>query len=364
MFKSEHCCILALTPLHMLSFGNTQLKKLIIHRVGNKLLEDGVTLSHDAINLEGKDDLANVLKTYFLSQFREPAFHNFFKPKPPEENDVLGIVNDLFESTKGFVKKSKDIANLLYDFSNHPKIKSGELYVTYFEEILVNNELADAIGIFKSENKDTFLKIYEREESLNVKSEEGISIKKLDKGCLVLNLDADKGFRVCVVDNQNSNNEAQYWKNDFLKLKPVSDNYHQTQNYLSLAKDFVTERLDEEFEVSKADQIDYLNRSIDYFKKNEQFNEQDFASSVFEHASVINSFKKFKDDFQDQNDMNIVSEFEISNPAVKRQSKVFKSVLKLDKNFHIYIHGNRDLIERGVEEDGRKFYKIYYREES
>jgi hypothetical protein len=49
---------------------------------------------------------------------------------------------------------------------------------------------------------------------------------------------------------------------------------------------------------------------------------------------------------------------------VKKQSRVFKSVLKLDRNFHIYIHGDKDLIERGVEKDGRKYYKIYYREES
>jgi hypothetical protein len=252
----------------------------------------------------------------------------------------------------------------LYEYSNHPKIKSGELYVAYFDEIQVGNEVTDAIGIFKSENKDTFLKIYEKKENLEVTHEDGINIKKLDKGCLILNIDADAGFKVCIIDSQNLNNEAQYWKDEFLKLRPVADNYFQTQNYLSLAKNFVTERLDEEFEVSKADQIDYLNRSIEYFKKNEQFNEQEFASSVFEHTSVINSFKRFKTDFQDQNDLNIVPEFEISNSAVKRQSKVFKSVLKLDRNFHIYIHGDRELIERGEDEDGRKFYKIYYQNES
>jgi len=38
--------------------------------------------------------------------------------------------------------------------------------------------------------------------------------------------------------------------------------------------------------------------------------------------------------------------------------------LKLDGNFHVYIHGNKDMIERGVDDDGRKYYKLYYEEES
>lgn len=343
--------------------ANTSLSKLIVHKVGNKLLEDGVQLSDELIDLSRQEELSNILNTYFLSQFKDPVYYRFHHVSSLELNEIYTIANDLFQSTRGFVKKSKDIANILYEYSNHPKIKSGELYIAYFDECVINNEMTDAIGIFKSENKDTFLKVVEEQASYQVNFDNGVNIKKLDKGCLIFNVDADEGFKVCIVDSQSAS-EAQYWKDEFLKLKPVADNYFQTQNYLSLTKNYVTERLDEDFEVTKADQIDYLNRSIDYFKKNEQFNEQDFAKTVFEHDSVINSFRKFKDEFQDENDLRIVSEFDISSPAVKRQSKVFKSVLKLDRNFHIYIHGDRDLIERGVDEDGRKYYKIYYNQES
>jgi hypothetical protein len=339
------------------------LSKLIIHKVGNKVLEEGVNLSGEPIELKGREDLTKVLTTYFLSPFKDPVFYNFHHVSSLELNEIYTITNSLFESIRGFVKKSKDIANILYEYSSHPKIKSGELYVAYFEECYINNEVTDAIGIFKSESKETFLKITEGETSLEVNYDDGISIKKMEKGCIIYNVDADEGFKVCIVDNQNSS-EAQYWKDEFLKLKPVADNYFQTQNYLSLTKNFVTDRLDEEFEVSKADQIDYLNRSIEYFKKNEQFNEQEFAASVFEHQSVIKSFKNYKDDFQNEHDLNIVGEFDISTSAVKRQSKIFKSVLKLDRNFHIYIHGDREMIEKGVDEDGRKYYKLYYKEES
>lgn len=50
--------------------------------------------------------------------------------------------------------------------------------------------------------------------------------------------------------------------------------------------------------------------------------------------------------------------------AVKKQTRSLKSIIILDENFHIYVHGHRELIEQGVDEKGRKFYKIYYSEES
>jgi hypothetical protein len=51
--------------------------------------------------------------------------------------------------------------------------------------------------------------------------------------------------------------------------------------------------------------------------------------------------------FREQFSIDREDGFSISAEAVKKQSRVFKSVLKLDKNFHIYIHGDKELIERG-----------------
>jgi hypothetical protein len=348
----------------MVDFGKAELRKLIIHKVGNKLLEESVFLSDGLTDVSDDQDLHEILKTYFLSPFKEPVYYHFHHVSSLELNEIYTIASALFKSTKPFLKKSKDIANILYQYSNHPKIRSGELYIAYFEECVIHNETTEAIGIFKSENKETFLKVFEEDSHFAVTCDHGINLRKPDKACLIFNVKQEEGFRVCIIDSQSPGGEAQYWKDEFLKLKPVADNYYQTQNYLSLARNFVTDRLDDEFEISRADQIDYLNRSINYFKKNELFNEQDFANDVFEHKEVITSFKKYKNDFQNEHDLRVVSEFEISVQAVKRQAKVFKSVLKLDRNFHIYIHGDRDLIEKGVDPDGRKYYKIYYREEN
>jgi hypothetical protein len=73
---------------------------------------------------------------------------------------------------------------------------------------------------------------------------------------------------------------------------------------------------------------------------------------------------QYKSDYEQRYDTQIEDQFAISGAAVKKQARIYKSVLKLDRNFHIYIHGNSELIEKGVDDDGRKFYKIYYQEES
>ena len=132
---------------------------------------------------------------------------------------------------------------------------------------------------------------------------------------------------------------------------------------MNITKNFVTKQLTEEFEVSKTDQIDLLNRSVEYFKTNDSFNKEQFENEIFNNSDVIDSFRDFDQKFRDENNIEINEEFAISNQAVKKQARIFKSVLKLDKNFHIYIHGNRELIEKGVDDHGRKFYKIFYVEE-
>ena len=226
--------------------------------------------------------------------------------------------------------------------SIHPQIKSGDLFVAYFSKINVVDEITDAIGIFKSENRQDFLKVDTASDGFSLHYEDGINIEKLDKGCLIFNTDRDKGYKVCTIDKSNKAGEAQYWKDSFLQLKPCSDDYHYTKEFLNITKNFVTQQLSEEFDVTKAEKIDLLNRSVEYFKSHESFDKNDFEKEVFQDKNMIKSFQNFDE----------------------KQARVFKSVLKLDKNFHIYIHGNRELIEQGVEKDGRKFYKIYFEEES
>lgn len=333
-----------------------------VHKVGNKIADEEYFIAKRNVNAD--NDLKTLLSHYFLSSFKSEELYRFNHDIELPLNEVYSCVRKIFNNPGSLYEQSINLAKHLYNQSVHPKIKGGEFYVVFFKDCILNGESLDAIGLFKSENKDTFLEVEQITDGFDIESRKGININKLDKGCLIFNKEADKGFTVTIIDNTNKGNEAQYWKDNFLNVATLNNDFHQTNQFLGIAKQFVTKQLDDEFELSKADKIDFLNRSVDYFKKNETFDKQEFEEQVFGDSSVIESFRKFEETYRQGNEVELSDNFEISAQAVKKQARVFKSILKLDKNFDIYIHGNRQLIEQGIDENGRKYYKIYYENEA
>jgi hypothetical protein len=347
----------------MIDFSEVELTALAVHSVGNKVREESFKISKSKLEV---DDLhtKQLLLKYLLSPFNGNEFYHLSHSQGPESNEVYSFVRNIFNNEAEFYIQSIGITKHLYEVSAHPKIKAGEFYVCLLKNCSLDGEAVEAVGLFKSENKDTFLKVDQAKDNFMICHEDGININKLDKGCIIFNVEEEAGYKVCVVDSHGKS-EGQSWKDEFLQVKSCADNYHHTQNYLTLTKEFVTGRMGEEFEITKADQASYLNRSVDYFKKNEQFDEKEFASVIFDDKNVISSFRKYKEDFQQEREMDITDDFSISAAAVKTQAKVFKSVIKLDKNFHIYIHGNRNLIEQGFDpQTGKRFYKIFFDKET
>ena len=190
---------------------------------------------------------------------------------------------------------------------------------------------------------------------------EGIDIKRLDKGAVIFNVEREAGFAVHIVDNTNRT-EARYWIDDFLRVRQRQDDYHNTHNALAMCKKYVTKHLSKEFDVSKADQAEMLNDTISYFQERDSFSLDEFSEQVIRQPEVAESFARFKQEYEQERDIRIEDEFGISDSAVKKQARSYKSVIKLDRNFHIYVHGNRGLLEQGEDEKG-KFYKVYYEEE-
>lgn len=347
----------------MINFENCEIGNIVIHNVGNKY-EGGKLVISESCFLPGDPDVLSLLKNYFLSSFKKDAFYNFY---PYEEelmnNPVYAAANRIFHDPAEFYEQSVAIAEQLFEQSNNPNIKSGELYVVYFSNCNLEEGVCDAVGVFKSETKDTFLKIVMNENSYQLESESGINIKKLDKACLIFNTRAEEGYKVSILDKTNTK-EAIYWTTDFLGLLPMNDSYFQTANYLNLCKDFVKDIYNKENDVPRADQIDMLNRSLNFFKEAEVFSEDRFKEEVVREPEVIHAFEDFKKQYEEAKEIPLSNSFAVSDFAVKDEKRYFRHVLKLDKNFHIYIHGQRKYIEKGYDTArDMNYYKLYFRDE-
>jgi hypothetical protein len=346
----------------MINHESANIDGIAIHKVGNKSLDEGVKISKAA--LHPNEAINQLLLTYFFTPFKLNEYYNLYHETDLKLNEVYNYVNAIFDDPGQLYEQSVNMARHLYNQSVHPKIKSGELYVTYLQDCVIDGETVDAVGIFKSETRETYLKIFSNDNGFEIRSDEGISLSKLDKGCIIFNLESASGYVVALADNLKKSNEARYWNGDFLRLIERTDSFYHTRNAMEMCRAFVTEKLPEDFEATKVDQADMLNKTAKFFKENDSFSMGEFAQEVIQQPAVIDSFNAYKKIFENDRQIPIADEFEISENAVKKQSRVFKSVIKLDKNFHIYVHGKREYITKGFDEaSGMNFYQLYFKEE-
>ena len=346
----------------MLDFSNASMNNVILHKAGNKAREEELIISRSELQVSAA--VRDLLRGFFLGHFAEEAFYGFNVNKTEEGNPVFESVKNIFTNSDCFITESQNIATQLFEAGNHPKIKSGDVYVAMFNDIVVDDELVDAVGIFKSESKQDFLKIETGNNGFDVKVEKGINLDKIDKACLIYNTEENFGYKINLIDNVNKQTEAQYWRNDFLGIEQRKDDFYQTQNYIDVCKGFVKEVFNSENEVPKDQQASLLNNSAQYFQENESFNKKDFEESVLKNPEVIEKFNDYQEKFQEEKKVEFADNFDISEKASKKALSKLKSVIKLDKNFHIYIHGDESKIRKGIDpETGMNFYQFFFERE-
>lgn len=204
------------------------------------------------------------------------------------------------------------------------------------------------------------MKVYTTPNGFNLEQNEGVSINKVDKGCLIFNIEKENGYIVAVVDNTNKGAEAKYWTDDFLHVCPRKDSFNQTQNMLSLCKSFVSQLPGENGKVEKAT---YMNRSVEALKE-ESVNINTFAERVFETPKLVSEFKQYKETYQRERDIEIDDTFETESAAIKRRATGTMTTIKLDRNFDINIHGGEQYIVRGYDEERKMYYyQLFFKEE-
>ncbi len=345
----------------MINLYSTQIESLSVHKVGNKNKGESIFLSESPYQVN--DELTAILKEYFFKPFREKEenYFQFANEVDFEFNPVYKIATEIFDNPSSVHEKSKRIASLLYEQSNHPHIKSGEVYVTYLENVSIDNEKVPAIGIFKSELKHDFLQFEEKESDIELLIQQGVNLNKLDKGCLIFNHKKEEGYKVLSVDSNRY--DAKYWLENFLGVEAFADENFYTKKYMKFCQDFAKDVvLPAE---DKKEEVMFMNRAVNHFAKNDDFEESAFLNDVIDNPDLIPEFKNYKVEKAPKYQIEDLTSFPIANNAVTAARKKIKNVINLDTNVQIKMdfinpESAEKFVEKGWDEEKQMYYYLVY----
>lgn len=345
----------------MINLFNAHIESLSIHRVGNKSRNEEVFLSENTVSVT--DEITPLLKEFFFKPFREKEenYFQFAHEVDLEYNEMFNFASEVFSNPTEIHEVSKKITKHLYEQSNHPHIKNGEVYVCYLNHISINNEPVDAIGIFKSEIKTDFLQFEEKETNLEMILQHGINLNRLDKGCLIFNTKKEEGYKILTVDNNRY--DARYWLEHFLAVDAFQDENFFTKKYLKFCQDFAKDVvLPAE---DKKQEVLFMNRAVNHFAKNNEFEETKFLNEVMDNPDLIPEFKNYKVDKGEKYSIEDVTTFPIANSAVSDARKKIKNVINLDTNIQIKLdfinpESAEKFVEKGWDEEKQMYYYLVY----
>lgn len=346
----------------MINLYNTEIQSLSIHRVGNKSRNENILITDAPFKLN--DEIVPLIKEFFFKPFRdkEENYFQFAHEVDLDYNPMFTISSSLFENPDKFHAASGVISQHLYDQSSHPHIKSGEVFVAYLTNISIDNNPVDAIGIFKSELLHDFIQVNEAGANvLKMDLQHGISLEKLDKGCLIFNYKKEEGYKILSIDNNRY--DARYWLENFLSVDAFMDENFLTKKYLKFCQDFAKDIvLPAE---DKKEEVMFLNRAVNHFAKNDQFEETAFLNEVLDNPDLIPEFKSYKVDKGEKYSIEDVSTFPISNSAVSEARRKFKNLIKLDTNITIKMdfvnpESAEKFVEKGWDNERQMYYYLVY----
>ncbi|MGJ8677325.1 MAG: nucleoid-associated protein [Akkermansiaceae bacterium] len=346
-----------------LNFRRAKLVSLSLAKIGNPLRSEPLRTSKELCSFSDEDSV--ILTPSFLKPFKGLETKAFAHHSSLELNEVYRYATAIFDNTDVLLEQGTKIARHLYNTSKHPNIKSGDLCVALIKDLLVDGEPLTAISIIKSESRVPFLEISDNDGNLQLKTHQGISPDKIDKGCLIINSEKEKGFLVYTFDKTSSG--THFWMRDFLGVKFVKNNDYMTKRYADMCVSFAKEGLPEEMEAEQKYQV--ANQAMTYFEEKDEFDLKHFREEALKEPAIIEKFDAFQANYDDEEGEKLEEQFTIAKSVAKKAGSKFRSAIKLDTGVQInftpaFKDADADSVERGFDEGKQqKFIKIYYQEE-
>ncbi len=339
---------------------------LVLAKVGHPQRNEPLQTSKEVFKIEEKDQ--EPLAAIFLKPFKNLSAHRFSHHSSLDQHEMNSCAAAIFAADDGLLEKGCDIAKRLYAKSNHPNIKSGDLCISLVRDIDIDGELIRGLCILKSESVVPFLSISTRDGDLELHTEQGINPEKIDKGCLILDHLASKGYYVLTFDRTGS--DSRFWVRDFLGVVPVTDSPFLTNKYANLAVAFIEK--EKKGKPAAADDTPpwgNSNAAITYFEEKENFSLQEFEDEVLKTPDAKARFAEHRSKIEEEQGHKLDDSFEISKKDVSNVKKKIRSSMKLDTGVEIRLKpavaAKPDaVLEHGFDEARKmKFIKIYFNED-
>lgn len=345
---------------------------LVLAKVGHPQRDEPLQTSKEVFKIEEKDQEA--LSAIFLKPFKNLTAHRFSHHASLEQHEMNAYASAIFASDEGLLEKGCEIAKRLYAKSNHPNIKSGDLCISLIKDIDVDGQLTQGLCILKSESVVPFLSISTRDGDLELHTEQGINPEKIDKGCLIINHLAAKGYYVLTFDR--SGTDSRFWVRDFLGVIPITDSPFLTNKYANMAVAFMEKEKKENPKTAVADDdappwdtSNAARDAITYFEEKEKFSLQEFEEQVLKTPEAKAKFAEHRSKIEEEQGHRLEDSFEISKKDVTKAKNKIKTVMKLDTGAEVRLKpalaAKPDaVLEHGFDEGKKmKFIKIYFNED-
>ncbi|KGR74798.1 nucleoid-associated protein [Ureibacillus sinduriensis] len=334
----------------MLEVSESKLKQYVLHYVGDSLILGEEAFPTPDVLLEAAFTQLAFNKIDLDQQ------HDFFHETDINLNEIYTYAHTIFHNESTFLEQSMNIAKHLHSASQHPNIKNGELFVGFFENCVWNNEVKKVISIVKIDEKEIFLDVKSDQNKMIVNGIDGINVKKINNVAVIVDRGLDIAPAVFIKTKRKE--DVVYWQERFLKIRVADEDYHKTNLALTECKKYILK----EDNFSNTEKLGLLNKTLDYFRNEEEFHVDDYIQTVFDQVDstqkevILNTVKPYE---------TVISEF-----AIEKAEKTYKRKIKLDSNIEIQVSVQNieqvdELIEVGYDEvTNRKYYKIYFEEEA
>ena len=337
------------------------LTSLALAKIGNPLKGEPLLTSKELCKFDEEE--SDLLTSCFLNPFKSLDPHQLQGIKTEEGNPLFDYAHTAFNDSNALLDTAKEIAHHLYAKSYHPNIKSGDLCISLIEGIIIKGKSVSGICIIKSENKVPFLQISDKDGDLTLTTQHGIYPDKVDKGCLILNHQKEKGYIVYLFDKSGN---TQFWNKDFVAAAPIRDEDYLTKKFGELCINFANKGLDSETDQNT--RMTVANRALNYLNESEDFEIVNFEKALGE-PELVDQFTSFKKQYEENAGNNIKDQFTISKKEATKAQKRLKTRMRLDTGADLtftskFLDQSESLLEQGWDESkGMNYVKIYFGEE-